>query len=612
MLGQQATPTVLENLRHKMGLDRPAYSRYLGWIIGSPEDEGAVFKTNDGGSTWKRVALDTVTPITRTSFDDLKIGWAISESRIYSTEDGGVRWRRQIRTEDSLNAIAFADAENGLVVGEDGIVYRTTEGGVQSKDQGQLLCAGSTCEEEPLSTWNPVESGTELALNDVAFVDINHAWVSGDKGLILFSPDGGLTWGRRNTGVEARLLSVSFIGVDDGVVVGENGTILVTTDGGMTWQRSVSPTSLRLNAVAFAEDGTAWAVGDEGTMLRSRDGGVTWTQLGFQLPLTSALRAVSFDGAFGAAVGAEGAVLTTTDNGDSWGRQEILDSDDGSATSQKVTTTRPLNGLTVKVSESGDVSAWATSDEKVWQWGLLGGDLGVSPRSGVPIFKMVKTGLRNSAILAVVAFLVAVPTSLAAGVWVGVHPDTKLDRLLSQGSLLTISLPEFVTGILLILIFSSWLEWLPSSSIMLPGEAIWSRPEVLVLPILTITGALFAYILRMARSNVIEVMNSEYVRTAILKGLPMHRVVIRHVLPNALLPTITVIANNVGWMFGGLIIVESIFAYPGIGRLLLAAIDTRDIRLLQSTALSIASVYAFSNLAADLLYGALNPRIRVA
>jgi peptide/nickel transport system permease protein len=612
MLGQQATPTVLENLRHKMGLDRPAYSRYLGWIIGAPEDEGAVFKTNDGGSTWKRVALDTVTPITRTSFDDLKIGWAISESRIYSTEDGGVRWRRQIRTEDSLNAIAFADAENGLVVGEDGIVYRTTEGGVQSKDQGQLLCAGSTCEEEPLSTWNPVESGTELALNDVAFVDINHAWVSGDKGLILFSPDGGLTWGRRNTGVEARLLSVSFIGVDDGVVVGENGTILVTTDGGMTWQRSVSPTSLRLNAVAFAEDGTAWAVGDEGTMLRSRDGGVTWTQLGFQLPLTSALRAVSFDGAFGAAVGAEGAVLTTTDNGDSWGRQEILDSDDGSATSQKVTTTRPLNGLTVKVSESGDVSAWATSDEKVWQWGLLGGDLGVSPRSGVPIFKMVKTGLRNSAILAVVAFLVAVPTSLAAGVWVGVHPDTKLDRLLSQGSLLTISLPEFVTGILLILIFSSWLEWLPSSSIMLPGEAIWSRPEVLVLPILTITGALFAYILRMARSNVIEVMNSEYVRTAILKGLPMHRVVIRHVLPNALLPTITVIANNVGWMFGGLIIVESIFAYPGVGRLLLAAIDTRDIRLLQSTALSIASVYAFSNLAADLLYGALNPRIRVA
>ena len=238
--------------------------------------------------------------------------------------------------------------------------------------------------------------------------------------------------------------------------------------------------------------------------------------------------------------------------------------------------------------------------------------LGVSPRSGVSISTMIKRNLPNSAILAIAAFLVAVPTSLAAGVWVGVHPDTKLDRILSQGSLLTISLPEFVTGVLLILIFSTTLEWFPSSSIMLPGESVWSRPEILVLPILTVTGALFAYIMRMARSNVIEVMNSDYVRAAILKGLPMRRVVIRHVLPNAMLPTITVIANNVGWMFGGLIIVESVFAYPGVGRLLLMAIDTRDVRLLQSTALVIASVYAFSNLAADMAYGVLNPRLRLA
>lgn len=246
-----------------------------------------------------------------------------------------------------------------------------------------------------------------------------------------------------------------------------------------------------------------------------------------------------------------------------------------------------------------------------WIGGAVRGDLGVSPRSGASITSMIKSSLPNSALLAVAAFVVAVPTSVAAGIWVGVRPDTKLDRLLSLGSLFAISLPEFVTGVLLMLLFASTLGWLPSSSIMLPGESVWSRPEILVLPILTITGALFAYIMRMARANVIEVMNSEYVRTAILKGLPMRRVVIRHVLPNAMLPTITVIANNVGWMFGGLIIVESVFAYPGVGRLLLMAIDTRDIRLLQSTALVIASVYAFSNLAADLLYGVLNPRIRL-
>ena len=386
----------------------------------------------------------------------------------------------------------------------------------------------------------------------------------------------------------------------------------MTADGGRTWQQSDAGTSSRLNAVDFAGEAAMWAVGDGGTALHSQDGGVTWAQRTIDAPLKSALRAVSFDGSDGVVVGAEGTVLTTSDGGASWTRQEILEGREGTIASQEVPTARPLNDLAIHVSESGDVRAWAASDDTVWRWGLLGGNLGVSPRSGVSISSMIKRNLPNSAILALAAFLVAVPTSLAAGVWVGIRPDTKLDRLLSQGSLLTISLPEFVTGVLLILIFSSMLGWLPSSSIMLPGESIWSRPEVMVLPTLTITGALFAYIMRMARANVIEVMDSDYVRTAILKGLPMRRVVIRPVLPSAMLPTIPVIANNVGYMFGGLIIVESVFAYPGVGRLLLMAIDTRDVRLLQSAALVIAGVYAFSNLTADLLYGVLNPRVKLA
>ena len=115
----------------------------------------------------------------------------------------------------------------------------------------------------------------------------------------------------------------------------------------------------------------------------------------------------------------------------------------------------------------------------------------------------------------------------------------------------------------------------------------------------------------MARANVIEVMESNYVRTAILKGISKRQVVIKHVLPNAMIPTITVIANNVGWMFGGLIVVEFVFAFPGVGSLLIMAINTRDMRLLQSVALVIAAIYAFSNLFADLLYGVLNPRIRL-
>ena len=247
-----------------------------------------------------------------------------------------------------------------------------------------------------------------------------------------------------------------------------------------------------------------------------------------------------------------------------------------------------------------------------WIGSAVRGDLGESARSRVPISGVVKGRLFNSALLAVGAFLIAVPSALAIGVWVGTRADSKMDRFLTMGSLVTISLPEFVTGVVLILILSTTLGWLPSSSIMMPGESIFGNPQVLIMPIMTVTGALFAYILRMSRANVIEVMESNYVRTAILKGLPMRTVVIRHVLPNAMLPTITVIANNVGWMFGGLIIIENLFAYPGMGSLLIAAINTRDIRLLQSTAMVIAAVYAFSNLAADMAYGWLNPRVRLA
>ena len=246
-----------------------------------------------------------------------------------------------------------------------------------------------------------------------------------------------------------------------------------------------------------------------------------------------------------------------------------------------------------------------------WVGGAVRGDLG-NTAAGAEISGIVGGRLFNSALLAVGAFLIAVPLGLVAGVLVGANSDTPLDRVLTLGGLLTISLPEFVTGIVLVLILSTTLGWLPSSSIMMPGETILGNPQVLVMPILTVTGALFAYIFRMARANVIEVMGSNYVRTAILKGLPMRTVIVRHVLPNALLPTITVIANNVGWLFGGLIIVENLFAYPGMGSLLIQAINARDIRLLQSTAMIIAAVYAFSNLAADLAYGALNPRVRLS
>ena len=246
-----------------------------------------------------------------------------------------------------------------------------------------------------------------------------------------------------------------------------------------------------------------------------------------------------------------------------------------------------------------------------WIGGVVRGDLGASYARRQPISDFLPRRIKHSLTLAVFALVLGVPLAVTAGIWAGVRPDSKGDRTVSIVSLVGISMPEFVTGVLLMLLLASTLHWLPPSSSLLPGESPLTRPQILIMPALTLTGVLFAYIMRMARANVIEVMQSHYVRTAILKGLPMRRVILRHVLPNAMLPTVTIIAMNFGWMLGGLIIVENVFAYPGLGQLLLFSIQQRDVPLLEALALIIAATYALSNLIADLSYAALDPRIRL-
>jgi peptide/nickel transport system permease protein len=246
-----------------------------------------------------------------------------------------------------------------------------------------------------------------------------------------------------------------------------------------------------------------------------------------------------------------------------------------------------------------------------WIGGVVRGDWGDSYYVKKPITELLPRRIVNSLFLALFALVIGVSLAVVAGVWAGVHPDTLGDRLVSVTSLVGISLPEFVTGVLLMLLLASTLHLLPPSSIMLPGETPLSRPLILIMPAITLTGVLFAYIMRMTRANVMEVMQSHYVRTAILKGIPLRRVILRHVLPNSMLPTITIIGQNFGYMLGGLIIVENVFAYPGLGQLLLSAINNRDVPLLEALALLIAATYAVSNLLADLSYAALDPRIRL-
>jgi peptide/nickel transport system permease protein len=172
------------------------------------------------------------------------------------------------------------------------------------------------------------------------------------------------------------------------------------------------------------------------------------------------------------------------------------------------------------------------------------------------------------------------------------------------------ALPEFVSGIILITLFSVRLELFPIASVIPIGENLWQNLEILVLPALSITFVMFGYVSRMQRSSMIGVMNSDYIRAAILKGMPRRYVIFRHALKNALLPTITIIGMNMGWLFGGLIVVETLFGFPGLGSLTMSAIKTRDIPLIEACVLFITFIFVFSTFITDMMYAFLNPRIR--
>ncbi len=246
-----------------------------------------------------------------------------------------------------------------------------------------------------------------------------------------------------------------------------------------------------------------------------------------------------------------------------------------------------------------------------WASGVLRGDLGKSLyMRGVKISALFARRLGNSVALALTALVFFVPLSVFFGVLAGVRAGKLSDSIISFLGLATMALPEFVSGILLMSVFSLTLGWLPIASVIPIGETLGENLNILILPALSITFVMFGYVSRMQRSSMISVMNSDYVRAAVLKGMPRSRVVFKHALRNALLPTVTVIGMNMGWLFGGLIVVETLFGFPGLGSLTMSAVKTRDTPLIEACVLFITAVFVVSTFATDLLYGFLNPRVR--
>ncbi|MFT4040476.1 MAG: ABC transporter permease [Thermomicrobiales bacterium] len=245
-----------------------------------------------------------------------------------------------------------------------------------------------------------------------------------------------------------------------------------------------------------------------------------------------------------------------------------------------------------------------------WLSGAARGDFGESLRMRTEVGPLVLERFKNSLALAGIALALGVPLALGLGIIAGLRKDRPADKAITITTLLGISVPEFVIGSVLIMLFASIWPVLPATSMIDPGGNPLSNVRFLILPAITLVLVTLAHTARMTRSSVIRVMRTDYVRTATLKGMPRSRVIMRHVLPNALLPTITVIALNIGWMIGGLIVVETVFAYPGLGQLMIFAVTNRDVPLVQAVALLVALIYAVANLGADLLYAVLNPRIR--
>lgn len=248
-----------------------------------------------------------------------------------------------------------------------------------------------------------------------------------------------------------------------------------------------------------------------------------------------------------------------------------------------------------------------------WDWitSALTGDLGFSISFGRPVTEMLSRALANSLKLAGLAFVIVVPLSLLGGVIAALNRGKFIDRLITLGGLSATVIPEFVSGIVLIVVFAVGLGWLPGTATPPPGSGPLTQMKYLILPAIPLVLVLFGYIARITRAGVIEAMEADYTRTAILKGLPRSTVIRRDVLRNALLPTIAVIASQIGYLIGGLVVVEVLFNYQGVGKLLFDGARNADFPLLAGGVLVVGAAFQISMLLADLAYSWLNPRIRL-
>lgn len=245
-----------------------------------------------------------------------------------------------------------------------------------------------------------------------------------------------------------------------------------------------------------------------------------------------------------------------------------------------------------------------------WLGDMVSGDLGISKAGGATIESLIGNRLLNTVVLAGIVAGLSVPLSISVGLLAAMYPGTWIDRVVSFGTLSLISVPEFFVATVLVLVFAVQLHWLPSVAYLSGDESFWQLARALALPILTLTIAVSGQMIRLTRAAVLNVLNSPYIEMAILKGVPRRRIVLRHALFNAIGPIVNVVALNLAYLVSGVVIVETVFAYPGLAKLMIDGVQTRDLPLVQACAMIFCGAYVVLILLADIAAITSNPRLR--
>lgn len=247
-----------------------------------------------------------------------------------------------------------------------------------------------------------------------------------------------------------------------------------------------------------------------------------------------------------------------------------------------------------------------------WWSQLLRGDFGMSLTSRAPVSETLLPRLANTLLLGGVATLIAIPLAVTMGLAAALKRDSWLDTGLSGLVLVAMTVPEFISATLLTLMFAIWLPWFPAIAMAGPDDGLWALLPSIWLPAITLALVAMAHMMRMTRSSTIGVMGSDFMSMARIRQLPRWRLLGRHLAPAALLPTISLAAMTVAWLLGGVVIVEQVFNYPGLGRLMISAINDRDLPVVQACALVLSAIYILCNLVADVLVIVFNPKLRQA